>query len=250
MQRVRMTFFFKELAALQVTSLSAFIDNLRSAMPDVSEEFPLPMRDDATGVGVFVSSRTALPFPLISFRDPSTGRGIHFQADRFSLTWEFYGEGEEKRYPGFVDLREQFVIAYGKFCTAIGEQMGAIPDVTGAQCLYHNAISEIPGAGLALYLLTGRDDLTAREVIRNRTYAGARVRFPLLGPIESKVSAGVDTPSDDESDLWIKVSSATPESDSSLRDPYDLLDEAHDVLIRHFIQFTPEWLREQWKAQR
>lgn len=240
-----MTLYFNEIDGLRVSGLSAFIEQLRLSYPEIQEQFPLAAvlkKDDDPGV--FVSARTAMPFPFLSFSDPKTGQIVSFQSDRFSLTWNFGNESGDNHYPGYVSLRDQLATLFESFSVAVNDQSGETPVVVRSQCRYYNSVTELPGTGLALYLLTGREDLTARDALQSRTYAGARVRIQVeTDGLSSKVSAGVDSPNDDETVLWFNVVS---ESEQAERGGFDLLDGAHDELIKSFVQFTPTWLRDKW----
>jgi len=244
-RRVRMTLYFKEMDELRVSALSNFIEELRGAYPEIREQFPLASRPtEDSSPGVFVSSRTAMPFPLLSFANPESGQVVSFQSDRFSLAWNFGNESDDSHYPGYESLRDQLARLFKIFSEAVHGQLGEMPVANRSQCWYLNSVNELPGAGLALYLLTGQEDVTARAGLQSRTYAGARVRLNVESDgLVKRVSAGVDSPNDDETTLWIRV---TSEAEATDPDALDLLDSAHDELIRNFVQFTPNWLRSKW----
>lgn len=239
--RVRTTIYFAEVENLTLSELAPFVVEMSQSYPSISEQFPLPpIGDDGSVVG-FASRSSGLPMPLVSMVADSENE-ISFQADRLSLSWNFDPLKPDKIYPGFELLREELWQAFSTFeeqLQSLGHQLA----IQASQVLYRNSVNELPGAGVALYLLTGLENITARHITDDRTYAGARLRFPANeGGIRRSVAAGVDSSSDETTVLWIKVLSRPAGSESA----FVLLDDAHDESIRRFIQFTPGWLRETW----
>jgi uncharacterized protein (TIGR04255 family) len=240
--RVRATVFFEHIAGLRLTGLSGFLQAFKGEFPLVKEQFPIPSLDDRTGEGEFVALES-LPLPLVIMEAVDGNRELSFQSDRFSLSWRFDTDaGNPKEYPGFEVLRAQLARAYEAFRSEV-TSLGHPVTFARAQCLYHNELTEIPASGIALYLLTGREELTARELFASRTYSGVRVRYPLKdNAYDVRVSAGVDSETEQSSDLWIKVSVSADDHPDEL----GLLNYAHDRLIEQFIAYTPPWLRESW----
>lgn len=239
--RVRMTIYFEELASLVLSQVAGFVVETRNAYPDVSERFPLPRISDTNGDEGYASSFSGLPFPLVTMTAADSESEISFQADRFSLTWKFDPRESNKHYPGFKALKAELNSSFRRFADSIAAAGFGLSGLS-SQVLYRNSVTELPGAGLALFLLTGRDDMTASHVTDDRTYAGTRIRFPANDErVRRSVSAGVDSPDDDSTMLWIKVSSESEELGA-----FELLEDAHAELIRRFIQFTPDWLRTSW----
>jgi len=238
--RVRLGLFFEPLEDIGVTDASEFVANFRPSFPDVVERLPLlSWQEDPQPGSVLVRANSTPAFPLVSMTSATGDREISFQADRFVLAWTF-DEGAGP-YPGYDELSAQLRGMFDEFSAVL--VAGGVPPlrVHQAQCFYLNTVRELPGTALAVYLLTGEERVSARDLLSGRTYAGARVRLPLEAALPAQLQAGVDSESDDAAILWLRVTVDNPDDEAT--DPLDL---AHDLLIERFVSLTPNWLREDW----
>lgn len=236
--RVRLGLYFEPIPDLSLSRVAGFVAQVATDFPTIQERLPLlsPWNTDNLA-SVLVSESGQPPFPLVTMTTSSGNTEIGFQGDRFTLAWSF--DGAEPGYPGYPILREQLAEMFGLFCGAVEAGIGMPVSPIKAQCFYLNTLTEMPGAALAVYMLTGQEDVTPRALLDRRRYVGSRVTFTPPSP-DVEVEAGVDSESDDASTLWIR---ATAEAEG---DALVSLDTAHDALIDQFIALTPDWMRQGW----
>lgn len=237
-RRVDLTLTFKPRAHIQTSYLASLISSWSSNLPVVDELPPKPVEpSDRT---VFLSERSKWPLPFMRFSSTSGDITIAFQGNLFEISWKF-SPGQNERYPGFAHLTGQLKMRFSEFQEAL-EKAGVELEMTGSECRYTNEMEGLSSSDLAVGILTnwqGSPDVA----LPDDGYVGMRIHAcPDEGIHKCTTWVAVDGSVREDATLTISVERSVGEEELDLAG----LREAHDELIRVFLERTPTHLHEKW----
>lgn len=237
-RRVDLTLNFKPSAHIQASYLASLVSSWSRQLPVIEELPPKPVdRSDRT---VFLSESSKWPLPLMRFSSASGDISIAFQGNLFEISWKF-SPGQHETYPGFAHLMGELQTRFSSFQEALTDA-GVELELTGSECQYTNEIEGLSSSDLAVGILTNWQG-SLDVVLPDDGYVGMRIHAcPDEAIHKCTTWVAVDGSVREDATLTISVERTVGKEEVELAG----LREAHDELIRVFLDRTPIHLHERW----
>ncbi|KRE42834.1 hypothetical protein ASG74_10725 [Knoellia sp. Soil729] len=174
---------------------------------------------------------------------PDSGESIFFQDDRFGVLWNFDPDLDAASvYPGFERLCEELLARFGRFCDEVSSAGGSRLVVKVAECVYTNEIPEVAIDTYAFGILTGwNQDYIANPSLREGTMFSRH--YHSEGDKDRPVWVSATAEGED---IGITLQLVTRSEAEGELSPESGIKVAHDDLIRTFVEWTSEGMRQNW----
>jgi uncharacterized protein (TIGR04255 family) len=238
-RRVMLTIRFHADVSIQASHVAPLRVRWAEEFPIAEELPPFPPIDAYNEAPTFLSSEDAWPLPYTRYTTNNGDRSIAFQNDRFSVAWHF--DPGAPRYPGFAMLSGELERKFTELTEELSKA-GIVLTVRGARCDYSNKLDRIAPAEAAVGVLT---DWAAQPSQRAAEAPAVHTHLHPCGAQEEHgCNATVSVQSDDTGTLLRLSAERWIEENSD--DEIGGLREAHDELVKLFIDFTTSEQRERW----
>jgi hypothetical protein len=243
-REVRLAYIFGTVGRFRASYVGGLYDQWRERYPEASEGAPLRPFNRRDTDYEFLSEDGTWPVPFTTYADPTSGRNVSFQSDRFAITWEF-GPDAATQYPGFDALAKELNERFSEFSDRLANSPAGPVQITHTECQYVNRVEGVSPRGYAKGLLLGWEsveDLDSEENALESVIFSQHLHFD-----------------DSDDGIWISISPAEGEKQGTeliLRSLHmvtdseavwrDELNAAHDLEIQHFISSTSQSMREAW----
>lgn len=237
---VELTLYFDQVG-LKLTALAPLLSTLTESFPDVTERFaqmPWGLENSNELPPLIEEGSTTFPFPSLTFAN-SEGHSISFQGDRLQLRWEF---GEERTYPGYIQLRDALAQEFERFTAHVGESTGEDVHVKRVRAEYENTMSTRIAWSVA-QRARGIDDNTDPQRIEGlgRLSSGGKFTFT-----DGELETAVDFAAVSHEDAGRLSLRGTTAAGDDVLDALAALDVAHGHLLDCFATLTTSEQHDSW----
>jgi len=240
---------FSPLLSLRTIEMAALREHWRSRYPIVQEQPPLPATiESASGVsqvqfvvGPGIQSR-------IWFLDEAQVELVQLQNDRLTVNWRQIVAGTE--YPHYAHVRSIFAQRLSDLVSFVDESQLGTLEVTQVEVTYINAIEPADGKlGRLEHALRTWEGPTV-STLGDLEQARTALVFSVLGfgrpPVRMYVAAEpAHRPTGDPVIFLTLTVRGAPEAETA-QAALEFMDQAHDVVIKSFVELTPDEMQEKW----
>ncbi len=232
---VALAIMFDATPQLQGWHLSEFFTSLEDNVLSKEEVAPIPA--DLHGQIEVLAGAPGWPIPRT--RLVSKDYSLAIQQDALEITWSFNGDTDDASYIGFDSLKDKLEETIGSLIQSVATNHVSITP-RDTQCTYVNHLSGITGVEASVGVLTKWSTSDPR-ITSDAQYIGARIRTnPLPGGQPALIM--VDSQPNEPPKLTIRTQRHIGPNDSAI----SALCDAHDEVIRLFMEYTSSEQREKW----